>query len=64
MLPPSNLLSLAGSEKFSVSSNMNPDTYIQLLPPALNAFNDGYIDAQGNIETIDQWGGFTLLWGP
>lgn len=24
----------------------------------LNAFNDGYIDAGGDIETIDQWGGF------
>ncbi|MBN7796584.1 porin [Parahaliea mediterranea] len=24
----------------------------------LNAYNDGYIDAGGNIETIDQWGGF------
>ena len=24
----------------------------------LNAFNDGYIDASGDIETIDQWGAF------
>jgi DcaP outer membrane protein len=24
----------------------------------LNAFNDGYIDRDGNIETIDQWGAF------
>jgi hypothetical protein len=22
----------------------------------LNAFNDGYVDANGDIETIDQWG--------
>jgi hypothetical protein len=24
----------------------------------LNAFNDGYIKANGSIETFDQWGGF------
>ena len=24
----------------------------------LNAFNDGYVDAGGDIDTIDQWGGF------
>ncbi|WP_439106390.1 DcaP family trimeric outer membrane transporter [Congregibacter sp.] len=24
----------------------------------LNSFNDGYIDANGDIDTIDQWGGF------
>jgi hypothetical protein len=24
----------------------------------LNAFNDGYVDDGGNLQTIDQWGGF------
>ncbi len=33
----------------------------------LNAFNDGYVDASGDIETIDQWGGFIAyrhFWSP
>lgn len=33
----------------------------------LNAFNDGYVDASGDIETIDQWGGFIAYqhyWNP
>jgi hypothetical protein len=24
----------------------------------LNAYNDGYVDASGSIETVDQWGAF------
>lgn len=33
----------------------------------LNVFNDGYVDASGDIETIDQWGGFIAyrqVWSP
>ncbi len=33
----------------------------------LNAFNDGYVDASGDIGTIDQWGGFLAyrhFWTP
>ncbi len=33
----------------------------------LNAFNDGYVDANGNIQTIDQMGGFIAyrrFWSP
>ena len=33
----------------------------------LNAFNDGYVDADGNIETFDQYGGFIAyrhFWSP
>jgi len=33
----------------------------------LNAFNDGYVDSEGNIETFDQYGGFIAyrhFWSP
>jgi len=33
----------------------------------LNAFNDGYVDMNGDIETIDQWGGvvsYRHYWSP
>jgi hypothetical protein len=33
----------------------------------LNAFNDGYVDESGDIETFDQWGGFVAyrhFWSP
>jgi DcaP outer membrane protein len=33
----------------------------------LNAFNDGYVDANGDIETVDQWGGLVAyrhFWTP
>jgi hypothetical protein len=33
----------------------------------INSYNDGYIDAGGNIETIDQWGAFVAYqhyWSP
>ena len=33
----------------------------------LNSFNDGYVDANGDIEAIDQWGGFVAYrhyWSP
>lgn len=33
----------------------------------LNAFNDGYVNAKGDIDTIDQWGGFVSYqhyWSP
>ncbi|TGD71957.1 porin [Mangrovimicrobium sediminis] len=33
----------------------------------LNAFNDGYVDTSGDIQTTDQWGGFIAyrhVWSP
>jgi hypothetical protein len=61
--------SLAGVWKFGVDDLRFMFNYGDGLGRylGLNAFNDGYVDANGDIQTIDQWGAFLAyrhFWTP